>query len=225
MGRLAYFKAFPDLKETMSELSDAERGRLFMAALEYVETGKRPDLKGNERILFPGIAAQIDRDNAEYDKKCKQNKENGLKANGSERPRTVANGSERRANAPQEKEKEEDKENNTLSDESVKRTRKKRKTLTFGEFGNVQLTQEEYDRLCAEFPNADEAVKFLDEYIEEKKYKSANHNFALRRWVFEALSERARKQPKTETPQENKGSFETDDFFDAAVRRSYGNGE
>lgn len=219
MAKLTYFKAFPDLKETMSELSDAERGRLFVALLDYVETGKRPDLKGNERILFPGVAAQIDRDNAEYEKKCKVNKENGGKANGSERPRTVANGSERRANAPQEKEKEEDKEYyNTLSDESVKHARPKK--TAFGEFGNVKLTDDEYDRLHADYPNADEAINFLDSYIEEKGYKSKSHNLSLRRWVFDAINER-KTTPSVETASEHKGSFDTDDFFEAAIRRSY----
>lgn len=47
-----YFLAYHSYLEILMELSDAECGRLFRAALEYSATKKTPDLRGNERFLF-----------------------------------------------------------------------------------------------------------------------------------------------------------------------------
>lgn len=74
-----YFKAFFDLLETVEELSHEEVGRLFLACLEYGKTGVAPQLPGNERFVFPGIRAQIDRDRNSYTTRCEANRKNGEK--------------------------------------------------------------------------------------------------------------------------------------------------
>lgn len=98
-----YFPAYHSYLESMSELTDAERGRLFTACLIYSKTGEAPQLSGNERFVFPSFKAQIDRDNKTYQELCNRNRKNGLmsrKANGTECPRTPPNGTERGAVAP-----------------------------------------------------------------------------------------------------------------------------
>lgn len=94
-----YFCAYHSYLEWIESLSDAEKGRLFVACLEYSKTGEVPDLRGSERVIFPAIRRQIDRDKEEYERKCERNRANGAlggKANGK---RSVANaprtGSER----------------------------------------------------------------------------------------------------------------------------------
>lgn len=70
----------------------------------------------------------------------------------------------------------------------------------YGEYKHVLLTDKEYERLINDYGEDDTraAIKFLDEYIEEKHYKSNSHNLALRRWVFDAVKERKEKaKPKT----------------------------
>ena len=67
-----YFIAYHDYLESMVELSDAECGRLFRAALEYSATNKASELRGNERFLFPTIKKSIDRDSKEYAEKTKR---------------------------------------------------------------------------------------------------------------------------------------------------------
>lgn len=64
-----------------------------------------------------------------------------------------------------------------------------------GEYEHVLLTDKEHDRLINDYGETDTkaAIKFLDEYIEEKGYKSKSHNLALRRWVFDAVN---RDKPK-----------------------------
>lgn len=125
-----------------------------------------------------------------------------------------------------DKDKELDKEyinnNTSASDEAdVKKTPKKQKEpkRKHGEYQHVLLTDSEFESLAEFFGDdlRDKAIKFLDEYIEEKGYKSKSHNLAIRRWVVDAVS---KEKPKTQ--QRKSGSFETDDFFNAALRRSYG---
>ena len=56
------FNAYHSYLKSMDPLNDAERGRLFTACLEYSMTGEAPDLRGNERFVFPVMKERIDRD-------------------------------------------------------------------------------------------------------------------------------------------------------------------
>lgn len=69
----------------------------------------------------------------------------------------------------------------------------------YGEYGNVKLTETEFEKLHTDFPElADTAIKFLDEYIEDKpSYKSKSHYLAIRRWVIDAVKE---KRGKSDNP-------------------------
>jgi hypothetical protein len=62
MQEMIYVKFFVDDLVAMEELNYEEKGRLFEAMLMYAQTGKKPQLKGNERFLFPAMRARIDRD-------------------------------------------------------------------------------------------------------------------------------------------------------------------
>ena len=68
-------------------------------------------------------------------------------------------------------------------------SKKKPTKEKYGEYNNVLLTDDEYNRLCNDYSqeSVQKAIKFLDEYIEEKGYKSQSHNLSMRRWVFEAI--------------------------------------
>ena len=72
----------------------------------------------------------------------------------------------------------------------------------YGEYKHVKLTQKEFDRLVNDYGESETlaAIKFLDEYIQEKpSYKSKDHNLAMRRWVFNAVKEwRAKNKPTQE---------------------------
>lgn len=62
----------------------------------------------------------------------------------------------------------------------------------YGEYQKVLLTDEEYQRLVNDYGQEEtlKAIKFFDEYIEEKGYKSKSHNLAMRRWVFDAIKKK-----------------------------------
>lgn len=112
---MEYFLAYHSYLESMEPLSDAERGRLFTALLEYSRTGIAPELRGGERYTFAALKGSIDRDVAKYNAKCAKNKESAGKrwdANGCERMRTDANGC-------QDKDKEEDKDKEKDKDKTA----------------------------------------------------------------------------------------------------------
>jgi hypothetical protein len=87
-----------------------------------------------------------------------------------------------------------------------------------GEYNHVLLTEDQEQKLFDEYGEilTAKAIVFLDEYIEMKGYKAKNHYLAIRKWVIDAVKEREAKNPQS------KGSFDTDDFFNAAVERALG---
>jgi hypothetical protein len=87
-----------------------------------------------------------------------------------------------------------------------------------GEYSHVLLTEDQEAKLVDEYGEivTAKAITFLDEYIEMKGYKAKNHYLAIKKWVIDAVKEREPKQGS------NKGSFDTDSFFDAAVVKSLG---
>lgn len=73
---LESFNVYHSYLKAIEPLTDAERGRLLTACLEYSMTGEAPELRGNERFIFPSWQSQIDRDRENYDSKCKKQSEN-----------------------------------------------------------------------------------------------------------------------------------------------------
>lgn len=114
-----YFCAYHSYLDAMEPLTDAERGRLFVACLEYSKSGTTRHLSGNERFLFPMMRAQIDRDNEKYKTKCKKQSDNVSKRWNKEdtNDTNVHDGIEKipsykkNTDGTKEKEKEKEKEN------------------------------------------------------------------------------------------------------------------
>jgi len=80
-------------------------------------------------------------------------------------------------------------------DIEIDKKKKKEPKTAYGEYAHVKLTDSEYKRLVSDYgqDKTEKAIKFFDEYIEDKGYKSKSHNMAMRRWVFNAVDEQERK--------------------------------
>ena len=64
-----------------------------------------------------------------------------------------------------------------------------------GEYSHVLLTPAEYEKLKNDYPNAEELITYLDEYIEMKgSYKVKSHYLAIKKWVVDAVNEKKSKQ-------------------------------
>ena len=142
--------------KSVEPLNDAERGRLFTACLTYSMTGAEPDLRGNERFVWPTIREQIDRDTKKYSDFCKKQQENIRKRWDT----TVYDGT---SGIPDDtkhtKEKEKEKENILSSpnvEDSIART-PARKRFT-------PPTLAEVTAYCRERQNAVDPQRFIDYY-------------------------------------------------------------
>lgn len=74
----------------------------------------------------------------------------------------------------------------------------------YGEYQNVLLTDDEYNKLYQDFGNAKDLITYLDEYIEMKGYKAKSHYLAIRKWVVDAV---ARDSKKTVDTKETSNPF------------------
>lgn len=98
---------------------------------------------------------------------------------------------------------------NSISNSNEEKEIKKEKETKhkYGEYKNVLLTDTELGKLTDEFTQekTEQAITYLDEYIEMKGYKARSHYLAIRKWVFDALKER--KQEITEKKQTTGSNF------------------
>ena len=101
---MKYLKVFVDFADKIELLGDAERGRLFKAMLEYASSGAEPDLRGNERFIWPTAKSEIDRQAESYKSICETNKRIATERYGTLRTVTERN------EACQDKDKDKDKD-------------------------------------------------------------------------------------------------------------------
>lgn len=119
---------------------------------------------------------------------------------------------------------EEDKDIDKEEDKDIipgKKAGKKPAKRKHGEFQNVLLTDAEFEKLADDYGSdlRDKAISFFDAYIEEKGYKSKSHNLAIRRWVIDAVKDRANKQPiKQPFYQKPSKAEELDQFYHMAAQ-------
>ena len=131
-----------------------------------------------------------------------------------------------------EKEKDNDNENDNDNEVSYHDTTTNRSKTQkpskhrYGEFQHVLLSDKEWDNLANTFGNElrDRAITFLDEYIEEKGYKSKSHNLAIRRWVIGAIQEQEEKKQRKQNGGYRKQTKadELDDFYRMAAEFGVG---
>ena len=101
---MKYLKVFVDFADKIEILGDAERGRLFTAMLKYASSGAEPDLRGNERFIWPTAKSEIDRQAESYKSICETNKRIATERYGTLRTVTERN------EACQDKDKDKDKD-------------------------------------------------------------------------------------------------------------------
>lgn len=70
-----------------------------------------------------------------------------------------------------------------------KRTKEIKRNIKekYGEYKNVLLSVDEYEKLKKEYNNYEELIKYLDEYIEMKGYKAKSHYLCIKKWVVDAV--------------------------------------
>lgn len=166
----------------MEPLSDAERGRLLTACLRYSILGEVPELRGNERFLFPSWKEQIDRDKEKYAEKCKTLSRSAKKRWESEECKCMqmhpnaSSDMQMHANASKDKDKDKDKKEKNISIEILKKK--------FGEFENVVLTGEEHEKLVDSLGDigAKEYIERLSSYLAQSGRRYKSHYATMLSW-------------------------------------------
>ena len=246
-----YVKFFYDWIEQTAALSDAERGRLFIAILEYARSGLDPKLDGREGILFPVFRGVIDRDG----QKSRTNTDNIKKRWGKARAEADTNGYEAGTNEyepirtdtteyeaiPTKDRRQKTKDIRHSPPRGVPPSppehlpasapKKPRKAAAvrheYGAYRNVLLSDEDLAKLREEFPDWEARIERLSEYIAStgKAYKS--HLATIRAWArkdAEARGKPAQRPGKRWQTAEEYDRNAPGDLEKAAVRRMMGDG-
>ena len=217
-----YFCAYHSLIDSLTPYSDEERGRLFMAALRYSAEGIEPEFLGNERYIWATLKWMIDRDAEAYRMKCEKNRENGSRGG---RPSNKAKGSKglrknRKDTNASEKSQEKEEEKEEEKEKDIKESSKEKKTRA-KQFKPPTL--EEVTAYCQE-RNSSVDPKTFYEFFEAGKWIDSKGS-PVRNWkqkllTWEAYNDKTKNQDQEKAT--SPGSFETEDFFEAALNRSYG---
>ena len=101
-------------------------------------------------------------------------------------------------------------------DETPAHASKKPEKHIHGEYKHVRLTDEELKKLESEFGaiETQEAITYLDEYIEMKGAKYKSHYLALRKWVFDAVKETKQRKERNQNSGSTKSQKLAQDLED-----------
>ena len=194
---IEYFNAYHSYLKSIDPLNDAERGRLFTALLEYSITGEVPDLRGNERFIFPTMKEQIDRDKQKYDAKCKKQAEKAKKRWDADACRGMPGDAEGCQAMPNDAD-----DAKAKAKEKAKEKAKAKEYIPQTPLKGARFTPPTVDEVaayCFERANGIDAQHFVD-YYAQQQWKLSNGNkmadwkAAVRTWESRDKKQRMPKQ-------------------------------
>ena len=208
---MRYLKVFTDFAEVIEPLSEAERGRLFTAMLQYASTGETAELKGAERFVWPTAKQNIDRTRVEAERNAACGSKGGRPKKPAETDLNRKKPAEtdlNRKKADKDKDKDKDKDNIippiSPNGDIVPLEGERPRKHKYGEYKNVLLTDDEFEKLKAEYADYLDRIERLSSYIAStgKTYKS--HYATIRNWA-RADAEKGRNNgaKQTSSPQRN----------------------
>ena len=208
---MRYLKVFTDFAEVIEPLSDAERGRLFMSMLQYASTGEAGTLSGAERFVWPIAKQNIDRTRVEAERNAVCGSKGGRPKKPAETDLNRKKPAEtdlNRKKADKDKDKDKDKDNIippiSPNGDIVPLEGERPRKHKYGEYKNVLLTDDEFEKLKAEYADYLDRIERLSSYIAStgKTYKS--HYATIRNWArADAEKGRSNGAKQGSSPQRN----------------------
>lgn len=193
------FLLYLDYQNHFSVLSDEELGKLIRAVFAYESERTEPDFTSSPAlsISFSFIRSQLDRDREEYEKRCETNYKNGLKGGRPPKPNSYSqkpkkpNVFSENPSKPKKADNDTDTDTDTDTDSgkdlsiSHAQTKSKRPARhKYGEYSNVLLSDEELEKLKAEFPtDYQERIDRLSEYMQSTGTAYKGHLATIRIWA------------------------------------------
>ena len=185
---MRYLKVFTDFAEAIEPLSEAERGRLFTAMLQYASTGETAELKGAERFVWPTAKQNIDRTRVEAERNAACGSKGGRPKKPVETDLNRKKAVETDLNRKKaDKDKDKDKDNIippiSPNGDIVPLEGERPHKHKYGEYKNVLLTDDELEKLKAEYADYLDRIERLSSYLAStgKTYKS--HYATIRNWA------------------------------------------
>ena len=206
---MRYLKVFTDFAEAIEPLSEAERGRLFTAMLQYASTGETAELKGAERFVWPTAKQNIDRTRVEAERNAACGSKGGRPKKPGETDLNRKKPAETDLNRKKaDKDKDKDKDNIippiSPNGDIVPLEGERPRKHKYGEYKNVLLTDDEFEKLKAEYADYLDRIERLSSYLAStgKTYKS--HYATIRNWArADAEKGRDNGARQTSSPQRN----------------------
>lgn len=208
------FYSYLENEDKLNILSDEQAGRLYKSLYAFCRTGEKPDFSDDPLLnyAFADFLIDIERDRDRYEKTCACRAKAGRKSG--EVRRTKAESDEQKGtkrtnvnfveqkgtntNKMNETEAEAEAEANTTN--VVKEKNKKEK---YGEFDNVLLSKEEFEKLKVTFPSDwRDRIERLSQYLAQtgKRYKS--HYATILAW---ARKDKPPDKPESKVPSWRRG--------------------
>lgn len=200
------FVVYHEILKWMDSYDDAERGRLFTAMLKYSMTGEDPELRGNERFLWPAIEAKIDESKKAYENICSKNKKNIKK-----RYDKVSDDTTVYDRIPDDTTVYDSIPNiptgtrtgtitGTITRTGTETIRES--THAHGEYGWVKLTDEQYQRLLTDLgqEELDRCIKYVDESAQStgNRNKWKDWNLTVRKCHRDGWGRKKQKTSKAD---------------------------
>lgn len=183
-------------------LTDEQFGKLMFT----LTMGKEPDF-GDDQLLalaYAFIALQKNIDDEKYEKICETNRKNG-RLGGAPKGNKNAEKQPKQPNAkknnPKEKDKEKEKEKENdaglISDNPADSSADSSFSL-FGEYENVELTQDERQALQDKFERSGALINEVSEWISGAKNNVPDHYHFCLRWAKKANWPKRKEIPPSE---------------------------
>ena len=215
LASLKYIPLKLDYLDSIGDLPPDQIGMLVLAALRYAKTGEVPSLPADLSMAFRFIRTDVDSAQANYDELCETNRRNrnSSRRNDGQRPSTTVDDGDHinEWNVSECNEERNYSEHSMHADgrqgDSPGRGPSLEEVRSFVRQSGLNVDPDDYHekRLRSGWRN------------KNGRYVGGDWQSDVRRWArYQKEPVKARTEPK---PQET--SFDTDDFFDAAVRAGY----
>lgn len=221
---MEYLKIWVTFREAMEALTDAEKGRLFVAMLDYAASGTEPQLSGNERYVWPSARQNIKHTVDENERMRLMGMKGGRQRKPDETYENLQKPTETYENLqkPDEtycnpiKEKEKDKDN-YIKENPLKGVKEKR-----DRFSPPSL--EEVTAYCHERGNSVDPQSFLDFYA-SKGWKVGNQ--PMKDWKASVRTWESRdKAPQKQKPKLLRAQdYEQREYKESELKQTLGVGD
>ena len=175
-------------------LNTEQIGRLMLALLEFEEGGD-PEVDEDIAIAFEFMSLQASIDREKYEERCRKNRENGRLGGapkGNQNAKKQPKQPNAKKNNPNEKDNEKENDAGLFSDNPADSSADSSFSL-FGEYENVELTQDERQALQDKFERSGALINEVSDWIHNAKNHVPDHYGLCVRWAKNANWPKRRK--------------------------------